>query len=532
MNTARLLYIEDDPIVRHAVVTYMTTLGYSMLQAADGKEGLEIFRNKGADAVLTDLRLPKVDGLQILDAIKNESPDTPVIIVSGMGTIDDAIKAVKLGAWDYITKPIRDMALLEHAVTKALERTALVRENQRYQKYLEEEVKKRTAELHQAQKLEAIGTLAGGIAHDFNNILAAILGYSDLALEAVHDNSQLKSDLQQVKTAGKRARDLVGQILAFSRKSQRERYPIQIYPAVKEALKLLRASLPTSIEVRTNIATGPEKVMADPTEIHQIIMNLCTNSFHAMQEKKGVLDVSLGPVTVEPVTVEKKEAERSRDLKPGPYLRLAVKDTGCGMERDVMDRIFDPFFTTKEEGKGTGMGLSVVHGIVKEYDGSITVSSEPAAGTTFELFFPVTDAAGPEKTEDDVPLCRGDERVLLVDDDPALAVVGERMLKYLGYHVTSFSSPVAALQAFRAAPDDFDLVITDQTMPGLLGTELATELLQVRPSLPIVLCSGYSSLLSREKVLDAGIRAFLSKPLSIHQLAIEVRKVLSEGEQA
>ncbi|MCK5227317.1 MAG: response regulator, partial [Desulfobulbaceae bacterium] len=356
MPVTKVLYVEDDEIVRRAIVNYMTTLGYSMLQAADGQAGLDLFREEAPDVILTDLRMPKMDGLQLLSVIKDEAPDTPVIIVSGMGTIDDAVKALTLGAWDYIIKPVSDMAILEHAVNKALERSNLVRENKQYQRHLEEEVEKRTAELLQAQKMEAIGTLASGVAHDFNNMLNAILGYTDLLLQDTPAESRQYTRIAEISKAGQRAAELVNQILAFSRQTRQEPIALHMQRLIKECLTLLHGSLPATIEINEQIDALCGAIYADPTQIHQVIMNLATNAYHAMREHGGRLGIEL-------VQVELAWGDVP-DLPPGPYARLRVTDSGHGIEPEIMQRIFDPYFSTKKSGEGTGLGLSTVHGII------------------------------------------------------------------------------------------------------------------------------------------------------------------------
>ena len=524
MSKTCLLSIEDDLVVSNAITSYFEDMDFSVCNAHDGEEGIKIFRELRPDIILTDLRLPKIDGLQVISIIKEESPDTPVIVVSGMGTMDDAIKSLKLGTWDYLTKPITDMKLLGHSVSKCLERARLIKENKRYQNHLEEEVKKRTAELHQAQKLEAIGTLAGGIAHDFNNILGAIIGYTDLALlELEGCKKGMEEKLLQIKKAGNRAKDLVAQILTFSRKSQSERMSIELSPIIKEALKLLRAGIPTTIDINQHIENDLLQVLADPTEIHQVIMNLCTNSVHAMKDERGGIDVSLSAIVI-----DDQQAQRIPKIKTGKYVKLSIHDTGCGMDQEMINHIFDPFFTTKEKGKGTGMGLSVVHGIVSDMGGTIIVNSTPGLGSTISVFFPVSTSQ--TKTEESVvvSLPKGSERILLVDDEPELVVIGERLLKYLGYSVESFNSSETAIKIFRARPDDFDLIITDQTMPGMPGTELAQNALQVRHNIPIILCTGYSSIITEKNIPQYGIKGYLMKPLSIHKLANEVRRVLKK----
>lgn len=381
-------------------------------------------------------------------------------------------------------------------------------------------------QLRQAQKMEAIGTLAGGIAHDFNNILTIILGYTEMALEDIPEGSSLKEDLQEVLRASYRARSLVEQILTFSRQTEQERKPLQVGPIIKEAIKLLRASLPSTIETRQDIDTEGGMVLADPTQIHQIIMNLCTNAAHAMREKGGVLEISLAEVNL-----DRESVVQYPDLKPGPYLRLTVSDTGHGMRRDVMERIFDPFFTTKGAGEGTGLGLAVVYGIVKNYGGAITVYSEQGKGTAFHILLPRIEGEVIPEAEISEPLPTGNERILFVDDEKSLLQMGQKMLERLGYQVFPCSDSVRALDLFREKPDEFDLVITDQTMPGMTGTELASELLRIRPDIPIILCTGFSQLVNQEKAELMGIREFVMKPIVKHEIAKAIRKALAEEQK-
>jgi len=377
--------------------------------------------------------------------------------------------------------------------------------------------------LQQAHKMEAIGTLAGGIAHDFNNILSAIIGYSELAIEKSKGHA-IQEDLQEVLIAGKRATDLVKQILTFSRQGGKvENKPVQVNLIVKEALKLLRSSLPTTIEIHANIQSD-SLVMADPTQIHQVLMNLCTNAAHAMRGG-GTLEVGLADVSLDSAFTSEHP-----EIEPGLFIRLTISDTGNGMTSDVLDRIFDPFFTTKESGEGTGMGLAVVHGIVKSHGGAITVYSEPEKGSTFNIFFPVIKRRVQEETKGEEILPTGAEHILFVDDELALVSIGKNILEPLGYQVESRTSSIEALELFKAMPGKFDLVITDMTMPNLRGDQLAKELMEVRPDIPVILCTGFSSEINEEKARTIGIRAFVFKPFLKHDMAKTVRKVLDEAK--
>jgi PAS domain S-box-containing protein len=387
-------------------------------------------------------------------------------------------------------------------------------------KRTQEEKARLEAQLRQAQKMEAIGTLAGGIAHDFNNILAAMMGYAELVLLNHPEGTRVHHYLDEILKAGDRAKNLVSQILAFSRQGESERKPIQLSPIVKESLKLLRASLPATIEIRQDIGRDEGIVLADPVQIHQIIMNLCTNAAHAMRENGGILEVGLHQSQA-----DQNLCAAHPDLRPGPCVVLAVGDTGCGMPQEILDRIFEPYFSTKEKGEGTGLGLAVVHGIVTGYGGVISVKSAPARGSVFEVFLPAVKSVMVE-THRDEALQSGRERILFVDDEPPLVEIGRDMLQHLGYEVVTFSSSLDALNAFRAQPDHFDLVITDMTMPQMTGERLAQTLIEIRPDLPVILCTGYSERITEERAGSLGIKAFLLKPLSAHDLAKKVRDTL------
>jgi PAS domain S-box-containing protein len=376
-------------------------------------------------------------------------------------------------------------------------------------------------QLRQVQKMEAIGTLAGGIAHDFNNILAAIMGYTEMALYDVPEGTPGRRNLEQVLKAGYRGKDLVKQIITFSRRSEQERRPMRVSPIVKEALKLLRASLPTTIEIHQNIEAQSGIVLADPTQIHQVLMNLCSNAAYAMREEGGVLEVSLADVVFDSV-----DAAPYPDLNPGPYLKLTVSDTGHGIDRAIMERIFDPFFTTKRPGEGTGMGLSVVHGIVKSCGGAIVVDSEPGKGSTFDLFFPRMEGDFLPEADSVASMATGNERILFVDDEEDLVDMVQQMLKRLGYSVVAKTSSIEALEIFQAQPNQFDLVITDQTMPHMTGADLAKELMCIRPDIPVILCTGFSEVISAEEARALGIREFVMKPFATREIAEITRYVL------
>jgi PAS domain S-box-containing protein len=393
-------------------------------------------------------------------------------------------------------------------------------------KNAEEERQRLEDQLRQAQKMEAIGTLAGGIAHDFNNVLAAIIGYTELATYDIPQASVPWCNLQEVLTASVRAKDLVQQIMTFSRQSNTERKPVRLAVLVKETLKLLRASLPTTIDIRYDIPDETGMVFVDPTQIHQIIMNLCTNAEQAMRETGGILEVGL-----EAVEVSDTFAASHTAMQPGPHIYLTVRDTGHGMEPEVLERIFEPFFTTKEVGVGTGMGLSVVHGIVMNHGGAITVESTVGEGTTFEIYLPRIDEPPEKHTSSEEPLPHGQGCMLFVDDEEPLARLGQAMLERLGYEVVVRTNSIEALEAFRADPHRFDLVITDQTMPNMAGEMLTKELRRIRPGIPIILCTGFSHVMDAEKAAALGIDAFCIKPLVARDLAVTIQQVLTKRSE-
>ena len=378
-------------------------------------------------------------------------------------------------------------------------------------------------QLRQAQKMEAIGTLAGGIAHDFNNILGAVLGFTELALLDAEENTSIHESLREIRTAGRRAKELVAQMLAFSRQRESSRNPVIIAPIIKEALKLLRCSLPSTIRIIENIDTDAAKVMADPAQLHQIIMNLCTNAYQTMREEGGELVVDLHVISSD----DQLQTDTEK-LPPGKYVVLKVSDTGQGMGKEMIKKVFDPFYTTREVGEGSGLGLSVVHGIIKSYKGGISIESDPGKGSLFSIYFPLLDSEDHMEPQDVVSLPpTGKERILLLDDEESLIRMGERMLKYLGYEIIATTSSEEALDIFRRHSRSIDLVITDQTMPGITGLDLAGELLKIKKNQPIIICSGFSEKLTIETVQAAGVRGVLLKPLSIHGLAESVRKALA-----
>ncbi len=377
-------------------------------------------------------------------------------------------------------------------------------------------------QLHQSQKMEAIGTLAGGIAHDFNNILLAVFGYTELSLSLVEEGTALHRNLDNILIAGDRAKHLVHQILTFSRRTEQEFKPIQVRPIVKEALKLIRASLPSTITISMNIQST-SIILGDPTQIHQVLMNLCTNAGHAIRNEGGILKVELLDERL-----DEKFTSSHLDLKPGTYLKLAVSDTGPGIPAEIESRIFEPFFTTKDNGKGSGLGLSVVHGIVKNHRGTVTVCSKPDEGSTFNVYLPSTQLK--EKPRRILPITSyaGTESILYVDDDHAIVEMGKQILDTMGYKVKAATGSLEALSLFRSKAEQFDLVISDLTMPDMTGDTLAMEMMKIKPDIPVIICTGGTANMEDFEIQRTGIKAVVMKPFTLEDIHKLIRRVLDD----
>ena len=378
--------------------------------------------------------------------------------------------------------------------------------------------------LFQVQKMEAIGNLAGGIAHDFNNLLFPILGLSELLLEDLPVGSIEHNNVQQILKAGKRGADLVKQILTFSRQSEHQIKPVRLQQILKEVLKLARSTIPSNIELIQDVQEDCGLIIADPTQLHQIAMNLITNAYHAVEPTDGKISVKLRETKIMGGDFA------CNTLETGHYAVLSVSDTGCGIDPEVIDKIFDPYFTTKAQGKGTGLGLAVVYGIVKEYHGDIKVYSEMGKGTTFNVYLPLM-----ERAKQTVPVEKmevydtGNERILLVDDEEPIAQLEKQMLERLGYQVTARINSVEALEAFKASPNAFDLVVTDMTMPNMTGDRFSEKLISIRPDIPVIICTGFSEGITQERAAALGIKGFLMKPIIKSEMARTVRRVLDDS---
>lgn len=393
------------------------------------------------------------------------------------------------------------------------------------QKKAEEEKIRLERQLQQAHKLESIGTLAGGISHDFNNILYGAIGYTDLCLDDVEPGTLVHSNLEELKSGLLRAKSLTKQILAFSRQNDSEIEPTMVVPVVKEVVQFLSATIPSTIEIRIDANVTESTIMGDPTKIHQIVMNLCTNAVHAMEENGGILEIALDQIDIG----SNSDGHSDCELNPGPYIRLRVTDSGIGIPPSDLNRVFDPYFTSKEQGKGTGMGLAVVHGIVQSYHGHISVESREELGTRFDIYFPLLkeNDTGPEK-RNDLNLPHGHEHILLVDDHPQVVNIQSHLLEGLGYKVSAKASGPAVVEAIKAGKSAYDAVITDMTLPKMPGDVLAEKIKKIAPGLRVILCTGYSEKISNTRARAVGIDAFLMKPVSNATLAKMLRQVLDQ----
>ena len=379
------------------------------------------------------------------------------------------------------------------------------------------------AQLRQSRKMESIGTLAGGIAHDFNNLLYIISGNAELALEDIPEWNPAHTNLEEIKSATLKAAGIAKQLLNFSRKTDQEMKPIGVVTVIKDALKFLRSTIPTTIDIRKHLPDTDITILGDPIQINQVMMNFCINASQAMESTGGILEI-----IVETVSLDEEAADSYPDLTAGDYLKITVNDTGPGIEPEIIERIFDPYFTTKEMGKGSGMGLSIVHGIVQNHSGAISVDSKLGKGTTFSLLFPAVDEKPKIEPETINEIPRGHETILFVDDEKSIANMAQKMLKHLGYKVETSLNPLQALDLFKSKPEYFDLVITDMTMPQMTGAKLSEKLIEIRFNIPVIICTGHSSLIDEEKAKQFGIAGYVMKPVSMSIIAKTIRKVLDK----
>jgi CheY-like chemotaxis protein len=561
----KILSVDDKAENLYMLEALLRGHGHDVDSASNGVTALQLAERGGYDLIISDILMPRMDGFQLCRELKKDERLRHIPFVFYTATYTDprdASFALSLGADRFLIKPLEPEAFIK-AIDETVARKTpapppvdaesppedeaiyLKEYNARLITKLEKKMldleaanralvediteRERSArerlkleeKLRQAQKMEAIGTLAGGIAHDFNNILAGIIGFSDLGLQECQDAIATEQHFREILKAGHRARDLVRQILAFSRHREQDRKPIQLEEAVQEALRLLRATIPVTIVIETRIDQQLPSVLADGTQIHQIVTNLVTNAWHAIGDKPGTVGLHLGTFQV-----DEDFAHTHPDLRPGRYVCLRISDDGKGIASDTLGRIFEPFFTTKAPGEGTGLGLSVVHGLMKSFDGAITVYSEPGHGTTFHLYFPALEfgAISSQLEERPEPSGHG-EHILFVDDEPVLAMLGERFLTRLGYTPHVQTDPRTALAQFQDLPAD--VVITDLTMPHFSGIELARRLWELRPGTRIILTTGYSATLDPQRAQEIGFRELLLKPYTVHGLGEAIQRALT-----
>ena len=542
VNTS-ILIVDDDVETLSLLSDLLYASGYRVRAADNGQLAVKSAKIKSPDLILLDVRMPEMDGYEVCHQLKSDpvTREIPVIFISAYGETINKVTGFDLGGVDFITKPFDGLDVLArirthldlHRLTHRLEmlvdkRSAdLAVANQRLESQIREyadsqkEMDELARQLRQTQKLEALGTLAGGIAHDFNNILSSIIGFTELALEDVHKGSTMEDNLNEVMLAGNRAKELVNQILAFARKSEEAApLPVKIGLVAKEVLRLLRATIPSTIKVKQDIRSTAH-VVSDPAQIHQIFMNLCTNAAQSMEASGGELQVEVLDICL----TQSLRMEAST-VDPGTYVQIKISDSGCGITRENLDHIFNPYFTTKTPNEGTGLGLSVVHGIVTGTGGAIGATSRLGAGSTFTVYLPTTECCETLSHGETDAAPRGSEGILIVDDEMAVAKMYGNALERKGYTVTICTNSQAALALFLVDPQQFDLVLTDMTMPKVTGDLLAQEMRSVRPDIPIILCTGYHKHMTEEEALQKGFDAFEMKPLTKKMLLNTVRRVL------
>jgi two-component system cell cycle sensor histidine kinase/response regulator CckA len=510
MKPEKILIVENESIIAKDLEMTLRRLGWKEIRVAySGGEGVEAARAIVPDIILMDIRMgDDIDGITAVREISTFS-DAPVLYLTAYADDETLSRAKTTRPYGYVVKPVEERNL-HAAIEMAI-----------YKYRTGKQLKTMETRLRQSQKMEALGTLAGGIAHDFNNILSVIMGYADLAKRKLDPGHSAHNAVSQVITASRRAKDLVKQILAFSRSTREQKKPVKVDLIVGEVLTLLRPSLPENLDVRQTISASDSMVLADPTQLHQIVMNLCTNAVHAMKSDGGILDIKLDVLDVEP-----GPDNLYQDIKPGNYLWLSVGDTGHGMEKGVLARIFEPYFTTKKPGEGTGMGLAMVHSIVENYGGRVSVISTPGEGSTFNVLLPRLNGEGGSEAPVEIPLRYGSERILFVDDEPIMVNLAMEMLSPLGYTVDGRVYSLDALDNFRREPGRYDAVITDMSMPRMDGIQLARELLRIRPDIPIALCTGFSESQAAEEAKKVGVRKVIMKPLVLETLSTALGQLL------
>ena len=517
----RILICDDEPLMTESLKKILGNHRYQIQTTNSSSHALTLIHADAPDLVILDIMMPGMTGFEVLDAVDQECCKTDFFIITGKSSVDNAIEALRRGACDFLKKPFEPDELLVR-VEKILQQGKVNNEHS----CMIDEKRQLEEKLRQSQKMEAIGTLAGGIAHDFNNILSIILGNTELALTESNKNNAIYHNLEQILEASLRARKMIQQLLNFSRMENSSIRPISLNKIIIESLKLMRSSLPTNIAIEKDICDQKCTVIADTTEMHQVIINLCTNAAHAMEQNGGTLTVRL-----ESVFLKEPAASEFEGIVAGKYARLSIADTGHGIDKNIINKIFDPYFTTKEAGKGTGMGLSVVHGIVKGNGGAIRVFSRLGRFTEFHLYFPLVDISVAAKDKSNhtkrKKLPGGNEHILLVDDEEMLVDMMQKVLKQLGYTVTAHTNSTEAFKAFLDSPQSYNLLITDLNMPDMTGIGLSKAIKAERKDIPIILCTGFNNRINNEKIEKLGIEAFMIKPIAMDQLADTIRKVLS-----
>ena len=521
-SNGKILIVDDDTVVAASVKAVLSRRDFDITVTDDVLKAVEYLHQREFDVAILDVMMPVMTGFQIMESVKDLKLDTMFIIMTGDTSMDSAINAIRKGASDYIRKPFDTDELIIR-----VENAIRHKQSKDEKRIIQSEKKQLELQLRQSQKMEAIGTLAGGMAHDFNNTLGIIIGNTELAIRTTPPNSPNRQYLNNIITASCRAEEMVSRLLSFSRITDAEKKPIDFISSVNESLELLRSSLPSDIEIKKNFPDSQVVVMGDQTQINQTIVNLCTNSAHAMDNSPGVIEVNIRTrvIGLNPLT-------SFNGLPQGCYAELSISDTGLGIPDEVMKRVFDPYFTTKDPGKGTGMGLAVVHGIVKNHGGSIKVESNIGSGTTFTIYMPVIDAVidtKPVMNTESLP--GGNERILLVDDEFMIADTMKIMMEQLGYRVRAFTDSSKALEAFADDPDSFDLVITDMTMPRMTGDRLAGKIHRLRDDIPVIICTGFNNKVDRSTLADKGVCEILTKPVRSNTLARTIKDVLQSASE-
>ncbi len=518
----KILIVDDDAVVAASVKAVLDRRAYEITVTNDALKGVEFLHQKQFDLAILDVMMPVMSGFQIMESVKDLNLDTMFIIMTGDTSMDSAIKAIRKGASDYIRKPF-DADELMIRVENAIRH----KKSKDEKRLIQSEKKQLEMQLRQSQKMEAIGTLAGGMAHDFNNTLGIIIGNTELAIRTTPKESPNRQYLNNIITASCRAEEMVSRLLSFSRITDAEKKPIDLISSVDESLKLLRSSLPSDIEIKKCFPESQLVIMGDPTQLNQVMVNICTNAAHAINGEGGILEINIGTREI-----DLNPLSSFNGLPQGHYAEITIRDTGHGMPEDVIKRVFDPYFTTKETGKGTGMGLAVVHGIVKNHGGSIKVESRVNEGTVFTIYVPLIDAIVENKPSVDIEcLPGGKESILLVDDEYMIADTMKIMMEQLGYRVKAFTESGRALEVFESNPHAFDLVITDMTMPRMTGDILASKIQDIRDDTPVIICTGFNNRIDPEGLKSKGICEILTKPVRTTILAKAIKNVLNASSK-